>query len=215
MKNPLSTLVLAIGLSSLAIQAQAAGDAANGEKLVATCAACHGADGNSPAPNFPKLAGLGDKYILKQLQDIKNKERNVVEMTGMLDGLNDQQLADIAAFYASKTMQLSGAKDAKVQVNSGAKVDSLGLGESIYRAGNGETKVPPCSGCHSPRGLGNAPSGYPRIGGQHAQYIEKQLKDFRAGNRTNDTDAKIMRSVAEHMSDAEISAVANYVSGLN
>lgn len=216
MKNPLRSIVLALGVSALAPLALAAGSPANGEAQVAVCGGCHGADGNSPAPNFPKLAGLGEKYLTKQLQDIQSGSRKVVEMTGLLDGKSAQQLADMAAFYSAKSLQLAGAKKLDVQVNSGAKVDALTLGENIYRAGNADTQVPACTGCHSPRGLGNAPAGYPRIGGQHAQYIEKQLRDFRAGNRTNDGDiAQVMRKVAEHMSDAEITSLANYIAGLN
>ncbi len=215
MKNSLCTFVFALAFSAVAPQVFAAGDAAKGEAQVAVCAGCHGSDGNSPAANFPKLAGLGEKYLLKQLQDIQRGTRKVVEMTGLLNGKSEQDLADMAAFFNSKGLQLAGATAAEVQLNSGAKVDALSLGEKVYRAGNLETSVPACTGCHSPRGLGNAPAGYPRIGGQHAQYLAKQLHDFRAGNRTNDGDAQIMRKVAEHMSDAEISALANYISGLN
>src|SRR5690606_36752448 len=126
----------------------AAGDADAGKSKATTCAACHGVDGNSPAPSFPKLAGLGEKYLLKQMQDVKAGDRKIPEMTGMLDNLNDQDLADIAAYYSSQQRQLSGAKDVK-----------LDLGEKIYRAGNLETGVPACTGCHSPRGAGNAPAG--------------------------------------------------------
>ena len=137
-------------------------------------------------------------------------------MTGLLDNLNEQQLIDIAAFYDSKTMQLSGTDIKKeVMLNSGEKVKAHVLGERIYRAGNLKTGVPSCAGCHSPRGLGNNPAAYPRLGGQHADYIAKQLRAFRAGTRNNDGESKIMRQVAEHLSDAEIDAVANYISGLN
>ncbi|WP_075186350.1 c-type cytochrome [Teredinibacter haidensis] len=201
--------------AALSSQVNAAGDAANGEALAAACTACHGADGNSAIASFPKLAGLGEKYLLKQLQDIKSKVRDVPQMTGQLDASSEQDMADIAAFFASKTTQLSGSKEQKVQLNSGVKVDGLKLGAKVYRAGNHESGVPACSGCHSPRGQGNAPAGYPRVSGQHAEYIAKQLKDFRAGNRTNDGDAMIMRGVAQYMSDAEIDAVANFIAGLN
>ena len=104
----------------------------------------------------------------------------------------------------------------EVLTNSGAMVDGLALGEQLYRAGNLETKVPSCTGCHSPKGLGNDPSFVPRLSGQYAEYIEKQLRDFRAGKRLNDgDDAQIMRSVAKHMSDAEIIAISSYIAGLN
>lgn len=218
MNNPIirSMLLLAGFLgTALSTTSALAGDASQGEKLVAVCAACHGADGNSAAPNFPKLAGQGEKYLLKQLMDIQSGARVIPEMTGQLTGKSEADLANIAAFYASKTTQLSGSKDAQVQVNSGAKVDSLALGTRIYRAGNHESNVPACSGCHSPTGMGNAPAAYPRLSGQHTAYIAKQLRDFRAGNRTNDGDAMVMRGVAKHLSDAEIDALANFIAGLN
>ena len=170
---------------------------------------------NSPAPNFPKLAGLGEKYLIKQMQDIKNGSRNVPEMTGLLNGYTDEDIANVAAFFNSKPLQLSGSKEIEVQVNSGIKVDGLALGEKTYRAGNPKVGVPACTGCHSPSGKGNDPAGYPRLGGQHAAYIEKQLRDFRAGNRVNDGDTKTMREVAANLSDAEIVALANYIAGLN
>lgn len=192
------------------------GDPAAGEAQSAVCAGCHGADGNSPVPNFPKIAGLGEKYLTRQLQDVQSGRRVIVEMTGILDGKSEQDLKDLAAFYDSKPLQISGAKPLEVQLNSGIKTDGLVLGEKVFRAGNQETGVPSCSGCHSPRGLGNEPAGYPRLGGQYAEYIASQLRAFRAGERPgiSDDDAQIMRQVAEHMSDAEIDSVANYIAGL-
>lgn len=226
MKNLVKHSLIALGMVAMAQGAMAAGDAAAGESKAAVCAACHGADGNSPAPNFPKLSNLGEKYITKQLRDIQawdqaaeeDKEktgRAVPEMVGQLTALSDQDLQDLAAYFTSQPRQLSGAKELQVKVNAGIKVDGIELGTRIYRGGNLETGVPACTGCHSPRGQGNAPAGYPNLSGQHADYIEKQLRDFRAGNRTNDGDTKIMRQVAEHMSDAEIIAVSNYISGLH
>jgi cytochrome c553 len=215
MSNSLRTFLLVLGLTSVIPAALAAGDAAKGEKLAATCAACHGADGNSPAPSFPKIAGLGEKYITKQLVDIKTKVRVVPEMTGLLDNSSEQDLADMAAFFAGKPLQLAGAKKLEVQMNSGGKIDALVLGERLYRAGNIATKTPACTGCHSPKGLGNEPAAFPRLSGQYAQYIEKQLRDFRGGNRVNDGEAQVMRKVAENLSDSEITALANYIAGLN
>lgn len=213
-KKVLATM-LAFGVMGSASPAFSAGDASKGESLVATCAACHGSDGNSASPLFPKIAGLGEKYLFKQLNDIKSGARAVPEMTGLLNNSSEQDLWDMAAFFASKPLQLSGAKDSTLKLNSGAEVSALELGEQVYRAGNAETKVPACSGCHSPSGLGNAPAGYPRLGGQYAEYIEKQLQNFKAGSRANDGETRTMRSVAEHMSDAEIKAVAAYIAGLN
>lgn len=215
MNKKLIATVLAFGALSAANSSFSAGDAAKGEALVTTCVACHGADGNSPSPVFPKIAGLGERYIEKQLKDIKSGERSIPEMTGLLDNSSDQDLADMAAYFASQPTQLTGSSDAELMLNSGAKVSALELGEKLYRGGNHETNVPACSGCHSPRGLGNAPAGYPRLSGQYPDYIEKQLKNFRSGTRANDGEARTMRSIAEHMSDAEIKAVAAYIAGLN
>ncbi len=214
MKNLLINAVLSFVVTAVSGAAMAAGDAAAGEGKVTACAACHGSDGNSAAPTFPKLAGLGEKYILKQLHDVKSGLRVIPEMAGQLDNLSDQDMADIAAYFTSNTMQLSGSKELKVKVNSGLDVDALPLGERLYRAGNAETGTPACMGCHSPTGQGNAPAGYPRLGGQYPEYLEKQLRAFRGGNRVNDGDNMIMRGVASNMSDAEIIAVTNYIAGL-
>lgn len=216
------TLVIA-STFGLVQQVFAAGNPADAEKLVDAngtqvlmgCGGCHGSDGNSSGYGYPSIAGLGEKYLFKQLSDIQSKARTVNEMNGQLDGISEQGLKDLAAHYAGKTLRLAGAKEAKVLTNSGVEVDALALGEMIYRAGNEETGVPACSGCHSPRGLGNAPAGYPRLGGQHADYIKKQLEYFRDGKRTNDGDSMVMRGVAKQLSNSEIEAVSNYISGLN
>ncbi len=191
----------------------AGGDATAGKAKAVVCAACHGADGNSAAGAFPKLAGLGEKYLIKQMTDIKTGERVVAEMTGMLDNSSDQDIADIAAYYAQQKRALAGAEDNE---------KLLSLGENIYRAGNLETGVPACTGCHSPAGNGNAPAGYPALGGQHAQYLAKQLRAFRtaAHDEENETgrkndESKVMRSVSARLNDREIDALANYISGLH
>lgn len=221
MKKLVTPAVLAMGLLVLSntAAAQTEGDAQAGKAKSQTCVACHGEDGNSPAPNFPKIAGLGENYLYKQLQDIKLAKpeeggRYVPEMTGLLDGFSDQDLRDISAYYAEQSMTLTGSKEAQVRVNSGMMLDSLALGRNLYRFGNSETKIPACTGCHSPTGQGNAPAGYPRLGGQYAEYIVKQLQAFRGGERLNDGESQVMRDIANHMSDAEIAAVANYVAGL-
>ncbi len=210
MKKLITTFAVSLGML-MAPVCLAAGDAAAGEKQAAACGACHGADGNSAVPNFPKLANLGEKYLHKQLRDIQSGNRVVMEMAGQLDGKSDQELADLAAFYDSRTRQLSGAKDKKLE-----------LGEKTFRGGNIDTGVPACTGCHSPHANGNAPAGFPALGGQHAAYLAKQLRAFRTAyhdpedpaGRNNDGDNKIMRGVAAHMSDQEIDAVANFIAGL-
>ncbi|GAA5524568.1 cytochrome c4 [Microbulbifer aestuariivivens] len=219
MNSIVKTSALAFGLllaaPFAATSAMAAeGDPTAGKAKAATCAACHGADGNSIAPAFPKIAGLGEKYLHKQLMDVKSGEREIPQMIGQLDNLSEQDLRDIAAYFDSQPLQLAGSQPLSVKLNSGETVDGLKLGRKLFRAGNPETGVPACMGCHSPTGKGNAPAGYPRLGGQYAEYLEAQLKAFRAGDRANDGDTRPMRSVAKSLSDAEIKAVSQYMAGL-
>lgn len=211
-KSFLSIICLLAAFS--ANQALAAGDAAAGESKVAMCAGCHGSDGNSMVPSFPKLAGLGEKYMTAQLRMIKSGERVIVEMTGILDASTDQDLQDMAAFYDSKAMVISGAQDITL-VGISDSDEALDFGENVYRGGNMKTGVAACTGCHSPSGKGNNPAGYPALGGQYADYIEKQLLAYRRGERVSGENAKIMQGVAANLSDKEIKAVANYISGLN
>jgi cytochrome c553 len=192
----------------------AGGDAAAGKLKTASCAGCHGQDGNSAIASFPKLAGLGEKYLTAQLRHIKAGERVIVEMTGLLDYMSDQDLQDMAAYYNSKNIQISGAKEITlIGMNDPQKV--LELGENLYRAGNLKTGVAACVACHSPSGKGNGPAGYPALGGQYAEYTEKQLLAYRSGERNSGANAKIMQGVAKALSDKEIKALANYISGLN
>jgi len=211
MKKVVILFGLLMGWAQTGYSADAApvGNAEAGKDMVIMCSACHGADGNSPAPAFPKIAGQGEKYLYKQLRDIRDGARLVPTMIGQLDGKSDQDLADIAAFYAS-------------QVTSGGQTDPelQALGEQIYRAGIAERNVAACTACHSPTGKGNAPAGYPVLAGQHAEYTEAQLRAYRQGyedpnGRTNDGDTRIMRTTAFGLSDLEIKAVASYVAGLN
>ncbi|MEN2394933.1 c-type cytochrome [Pseudomonas halotolerans] len=202
MNKLIVSLLLTLGISGVA---HAAGDAAAGQAKAAVCGACHGPDGNSMAPNFPKLAGQGERYLIKQLKDIKDGKRVVLEMTGLLTNLNDQDLADMAAYFASQKGSV-GAADPKL----------VARGEALFRGGNLEKGLPACTGCHSPDGKGNAAAGFPHLGGQHAQYVAKQLTDFRkeADGRTNDGEA-MMRTIARKLSDEEIAAVASYIQGLH
>jgi cytochrome c553 len=201
MNKLLVSLLLTLGVSGMA---QAAGDPVAGQAKVLVCGACHGADGNSAAPNFPKLADLGERYLLKQLNDIKSGKRPIVEMTGQLDNMSEQDLADIAAFFASQQMTIGMADP-----------DTVELGQKLYRGGKLDEGMPACTGCHSPDGSGNALAGFPRLGGQHAQYTAKQLTDFREGYRTNDGDSMIMRSIAARLSNRDIAAISSYIQGLH
>lgn len=201
---------------------QAAGDAAAGKTKAAACAACHGESGNSLAPTFPKLAGQNERYLLKQLQDIKCGDlpvaeqkaqkcdaRPVVTMTGQLAAFDDADLADIAAYYASQTTSVGQAKP-----------ELAAKGEEIYRAGIAAKDVAACAACHSPTGKGNGPAGFPALSGQHADYVAAQLRAFRAAadglpGRSNDGEIMVMRDIAYRMSDSEIDAVSSYISGLH
>ena len=204
MKN----LAIMFALMMAWAQTGVAADAAAGKSNSVVCSACHGADGNSMVPSFPKLAGQGEAYLIKQMQDIRDGARPVPTMAGQLDGKSDNDLADLAAYFAS-------------QAKSGGKTnpDLLALGQRVYRGGIAERNVAACSACHSPTGQGNAPGGFPALAGQHAEYIATQLKMYRKGyedesGRTNDGDARIMRTIAFGLSDKEIEAVSSYISGL-
>lgn len=211
MKKVAILLGLAMGWAQTGVTAEAnlAGDAAAGKAQVVVCSACHGADGNSAVPTFPKLAGQGEKYLYKQLKDIRDGARPVPTMAGQLDGKSNQDLADMAAYFAS-------------QASTGGQTDPalLALGEAVYRGGIPERNVAACAACHSPTGKGNAPAGFPRLAGQHADYIAAQLTAYRKGyedatGRINDGDSRIMRITAFGLSDLEIQAVASYAAGLN
>jgi cytochrome c553 len=201
MNKLIVSLLLTLGISGIA---HAAGDATAGQAKAAVCGACHGPDGNSMAPNFPKLAGQGERYLNKQLHDIKSGKRTVLEMTGLLTNLSDQDLADLSAYFASQKGSV-GAADPKL----------VARGEELFRGGKLDQGMPACTGCHSPNGAGNAAAGFPHLGGQHAQYAAKQLTDFREGNRTNDGDTKMMQGVASKLGNKDIEAVSSYIQGLH
>lgn len=210
MKKIVILFSLFMGWAQTGFTADAAlvGDAATGKGQVVACGACHGPDGNSAVPTFPKLAGQGEPYLLKQLKDIRDGARPVPTMAGQLDGKSNQQLADIAAYYANQT-----------RTGSQTNPDLLALGEKVYRSGIPDRHVAACTACHSPTGSGNAPAGFPSLGGQHADYISAQLIAYRKGyendtGRTNDGDTKIMRTTAFGLSDMEIEAVSSYAAGL-
>ena len=183
----------------------AAGDAEAGKTKAAACGGCHGMDGNSLVPTFPKLAGQGEKYIAKQLAEFKaNTTRQNEMMLGMAAALSEEDAADIGAFYA--TQKLAGPAP--------ADESKLAMGKQIYKGGNLTEGIPACQGCHGPRGGGIAGSGYPQVGGQYADYTLAQLKAFRDGTRSND-DKALMRSIIKDMSDEQLAAVANYIATLH
>jgi len=202
-------LMLHIAVASLllvSLPAFAKGDAAAGQAKSAICAACHGVDGNSMVPTWPKLAGQHEQYLVRQATLIKAGARMVPEMAGITPGLTEQDIEDLSAYFSSQTNNGGVADPLKVE-----------LGERIYRAGNAETGVPACMACHGPAGEGNPLAGYPVLAGQHAVYTAKMLKGFRAGENWGEKDAQsqIMNGSAAHLSDEEIEAVASYIEGLH
>jgi len=195
-------LIASLFSFAFAGQAMSAGDAAAGKAKSAACAGCHGVDGNSAAPNFPKIAGQGEGYLFKQLQEFKSGKRVDATMAGMVAGLNETDMADLAAYFASQTGTSGTAAE-----------DQVELGQSIYRAGNAASGVAACAACHGPTGAGNPQARFPKLSGQHADYTAAQLVKFSKGERANDAGS-MMRVVAGKMSEAEIKAVAQYIQGL-
>lgn len=170
------------------------------------CAACHGVDGNSTVGMWPKLAGQHEDYIIKELKEFRKGEkggRNDPSMVTMAQGLSDEDIQELANFYANQKA-----------VPGTTKQELLSLGEKIYRGGNLKTGVTACIACHGPTGDGNIPAKYPRLSGQQVEYTAIQLKKFRTGTRASDPNG-IMRDIAKRMSDEEIEAVSEYVSGLH
>lgn len=179
------------------------GDPEKGKAKAVLCQSCHGLDGNSSNGVWPKLADQNATYLKKQLEDFKSGLRSDPIMSPMAAKLSEEDIRNLAVYFTNQ------------QISKGVTPKKyLELGEKIYRRGNKETGVPACMACHGPAGNGNPAAAWPRLAGQHSEYIENQLKAYRSGKRANDPNA-MMRGVAEKMSDEEIAAVANYVSGLH
>jgi cytochrome c553 len=196
----------AVGAGPAAAAAEAVApfkaDLAKGQQLAAACGACHTQDGTRGIPANPILQGQHPEYLVKQLTEFKAGKRKNAVMSGMAATIaSEDDMKQIAAFYASKQAKPGFAKDK----------DTVALGEKIYRGGIASKQVPACAGCHSPNGAG-IPAQYPRLGGQHAEYAESQLLSFRSGARANSVQ---MMGIASRLNDAEIKAVADYVAGLH
>lgn len=190
-------------LVSFASCACAEGNADTGKELAITCLACHGETGNSLVPDFPNVAGQHEKYLLKQLREIRDGDRPSPTMVGLLDNMSDQDLADIAAFYAAQPGNFGAARAELVE-----------LGENIYRGGIPRKNVAACIACHAPDGSGNGPAAFPSLAGQWPEYTVSQLRAFQSGERINDGDAGMMRDIARDMNPQEMEAVASYIYGL-
>ncbi len=180
-----------------------AGNVAAGKEKSKICAACHGADGNSVNPIWPKLAGQHPGYIFRQLKDFRSGARKNIQMSPLAASLSEEDMQDIAAYYSSQKIKIGYAS-----------ADTLVLGEKIYRAGDASKGLPACMACHGPNGAGNLLASFPAVGGQHAEYTKVQLLNFRDNKRTNDIN-KAMQIISERMTTHEIDAVANYIQGLH
>jgi len=188
--------------------AVAAGNADAGHSKSQVCAGCHGVDGNAAIPNYPKLAGQHADYLVRQLTYFKSGLRKDPIMPAQVANLQAQDIEDVAAYFSSQKVSVGAATDK-------AKRE---MGERIYRGGNETKSIAACMACHSPNGAGNMPAKFPALSGQNADYISKTMRDFRSAARgfdDKDDAGKIMRTIAKKMSDAEIDAVAHYISGLH
>ena len=211
-------ILLAISLVFIGVNSYAAelnipnvlktGDASNGSSLVATCAACHGNDGNSINTDWPSLAGQNQKYLYDQLVYFVNGERKNALMTAVipyLKTLSSDELFDIAAFYAESSASVGQAD---------SDVDLLALGESLYRAGDLSRGIPACTACHSLYGEGNIQAGFPKISGQQKGYLISTLKEYRSQSRNAGNYALVMQAASANLKDDDIEALANYMHGL-
>jgi cytochrome c553 len=208
MKRIMAFATMLAAVAAVAAEPPFKGDATKAQGIVnQVCAACHASDGNSPVAVNPKLAGQIPEYLHKQLTNFKaagakKAERDSPVMAGMVANLSPDDMRNLAAYFASQKAKPGAAKSK----------DLVALGQKIYRGGLSAKGVAACASCHGPNGAG-MPSQYPRLSGQHAEYLEAQLKAFRSGERANDPNGS-MRTVAGKLSDREIQAVADYTAGL-
>jgi cytochrome c553 len=202
------SLVATLAATSAFANAPAAPVAAKGDPKAAetivnqVCAGCHSVDGNSAVATNPKLAGLNAEYINKQLTDFKSGARKNAIMSGMVASLTPQDMLNLAAYFSAQQPKPGTSKDQALALQ----------GQKIFRGGVLGAGVPACASCHGPQGKG-IPTQFPRLSGQHSDYVYTQLNNFRVGERSNDA-AKMMRTIAAKMTDADMKAVASYIQGL-
>ncbi|MDP2828784.1 MAG: c-type cytochrome [Sulfuricellaceae bacterium] len=206
MKQTMAMVAIAamVAASSALAENAAKGDPAKAQQTATTvCAACHNADGNSAAPANPKLASQHPEYLTKQLSNFKSGERKSAIMSGMVAALTPEDMNNLGAYFAEK----------KASPGAAANKELVAAGQKLFKGGNQSSGVPACAACHGPNGSG-IPVQFPRLAGQHAEYTLGQLKLFRSGERANDA-AKMMRVIAQKMTDQEMQAVSEYIAGLN
>ncbi len=192
------------------------GDPQAGSSKAATCAACHGMDGNSSMPNWPKLAGQHSDYVSRQTRLVRDGGREIIEMIPFVQGLTDQDIADIAAYYATQTGRAGVADDSPI-AGRDDEATYARLGEKLYRSGKTAEGVPACIACHGAAGRGIPGTGYPSLAGQHATYTAARLRFFEAGGHYDgETDpSTVMTTIAGGLDSTEIDALATYIEGLH
>ncbi len=202
MKKTLVLVFASLAMIGSAVS-YAEGDPEKGKDLAATCVACHGSEGVSTNPEWPNLAGQGAGYLAKQLYEFRTEKRVNAVMNGMAKAIaSDEDVEHIAAYYASLPAATGTADE-----------DMVEEGTLLYKGGKTSTKIPACASCHGPTGSGVESAKFPKLAGQHSQYIASQLKAFRSGERANDPN-QMMRDAAKRMSDSDIEKVAGYIAGL-
>jgi len=196
------TTIRTLLVTSLGLMAAQGALAQDAKTKAAACGACHGPDGNSVNPEWPTLAGQHPTYVVAQLHAFKDGARKDPNMNAMAAPLSDQDMTDLAGYFASQTLKVPSVD-----------AETASAGAKLYRGGNAETGVPACMACHGPNGAGNAAADYPAVRGQHAKYTTLQLNAYKSGARTTDPKS-IMRTIAARMSSEEIDAVSKFMEGL-
>lgn len=225
MIKKLLTVSISVALLSGAGLVNAQGNPSAGKTKAASCAGCHGEDGNSAMPGFPKLAGQHQAYLVKQLQAFKGGSRLAPMMAPLALGLENADMQDIAAYYSANKISANPAPtlpvsddddDAPAKTDEQKKAELANLiarGSDLYRNGNLASGVSACIACHGPHAEGNKPAAYPNLHSQHADYLAKTLTDFKTGARTKNPE-NMMNMIAVKMSEQDIKAVSLYISTL-
>ena len=234
MKKSLIAVSISFALLNMPGIAQAAGDIEAGQGKSGSCASCHGENGNSMMPLFPKLAAQNEGYLVQQMQAFKDGSRTDATMGAMVAGLSDQDIQDIAAYYAAQTVTenplpqvnpddlddidddnalTDDEKTAAKKALQDQQDTLMAMGYDVYRNGDLENEISACIACHGPNGEGNEPASFPALKGQHAGYLVKTLTDFKTDVRSNDPD-NMMHMIAKKMTEQEITALSYYVSAM-
>ncbi len=208
MKKSAIALAMFFGLTATSQASSITGDAEAGKAKSTTCTACHSVDGNSAINTYPKLAGQSAEYLYKQLTDFKSaaaggEGRANAVMAGMVAPLSDQDMKDLAVYFSTQETAPGSTPE-----------DMIAKGQKLYRAGDAERGLTACTACHLADGSGMPLAGFPKLSGQHAAYVEAQLKAFRSGDRNNDLNG-MMQDIASKLTDEDIKLLSNYVSGLH